>query len=207
MAIPLLVPQIANLQKGLHYDFVGDIESEYSNEAAQEPIEDPQRSYSSDHNRELPTIIRVNLEVAAYSVKGNPENDGPQRISSFIAALRNLRTQQAVSTDAYFDVFSGVTIHQNCRISRMAVKRTDDEISVAKISLTLVETRFSISPRLSPIKYLLEANDGPVGQTNGRLVSNSDRMITEGIMIRRSARISTADSMDIGPAIPFLGQI
>jgi len=189
--VPLLVPTIANLQKGLNYDFVGGLEVNYENEVAQEPIEDPERSYSSDHNREMPTTLRIDLEVSAFGHTAfDQEKDGAQRIDALEAALLNLRAMQAVSPTAYFDVFSGTRIHRNCQILRMRVTRDNDNISVARISLSLREQRFSLTPRLSPIKYLLDANKGATSEQNGQLVTEQDRMITEATLIRRAARIS-----------------
>lgn len=189
------VPQIGHLTSrgGLDYDLAMSEEVTHENEHTQHPIEDPQRSFIYDHNRELPTTINLSLLVSTNPLVagGAMPTSGVDRLTQFQDALTAMRAAQSVDTSAYFDVYTGLRVYHNMGFSSLTFRRTPEEPNVLEVSMTLTEFRFARPPRNEEQAYLMDANDAPRNQANAELVTPVDRPIIEATRSRNSPRMTS----------------
>ena len=183
----LFIPELAGMLYGFDWDMSISERTSYQNQFTEHAIEDPQRSFLIDHNREKPVELKINMQVSA-----NPacQEGGSQRVIFFYEKLLEKRAKQSVSTDEFFDVYTGLKVHENMGIKSVIMNRSADYPNLAQFEITLYQFRFAQSPALIQNEYILGASKGRKNNKNKTLVSESDRMICEGTQFRNNPRLA-----------------
>lgn len=176
---PAYIPRIGSLLQGLDYDMAVAERVTHTNDVTRHSIEDPSRSFISDHNREEPTSLNLALIVSTTPLGYEGASTGATRITKFQDALLAMRAAQSVATSAYFDVYTGLRVYYNMGITDITFTRDPETPNLLNVDMTLVEFRFARPPRSEKDTYLMDANDGPRNSANAELVSSEDRMLTE----------------------------
>lgn len=197
MATPAYVPQIgALLRQGFNYDMAVSERVTFQSEATQHPIEDPARSFIYDHNREQPTEMSLSVVVSMDPLLAGVDNlavNGIERLTQIQDTLLAMRSAQAVATNAFFDVYTGLRVYRNMGITSLTFSREPETPNMLEIEIDLIEFRFARPPRSEDKVYKMDANDGPRNYANAELVDDRDRMIVEARRDRYSPRMLSPD--------------
>lgn len=193
--IPAYIPRIGTLLQGFDYDMAVRESATHANELTRHPIEDPERSFIYDHNREEPAMLDISIVVSTVPLTGGQtigsENEGVLRMMRLQDKILSERAAQSVSTSGYLDVYTGLRRYLNMAIEQVTFDRDEATPNTMTIELSLVEMRFARPPRTSDKEYLMDANDGPRNVANASLVEAGDRPIVEGVSRRQAPRIAT----------------
>lgn len=181
----VFVPQIAVLLTGFAYDMALSQQVSQKNQFTQHPIEDTDRSFLMDHNRERPVTMKLEVRVTS-NPKTGPE--GMFRAPLFLEALTRIKALQAVSPTAFIPIFDGSRVYRNMAFETIDMRRNNDVADVFLFSIGLHEFRFARRPRQTRQRSLMDASDGPLDTSGNRIVSQADRPIIESTQVRSTPR-------------------
>lgn len=223
------VPQIDSLLAGMHYEMALAEELTFANDLAQYPLEDPQRSSLVDHFQEQPLEINLTISVSTEMLKSDaartinadgtaynpfvsaPVNEGEDitvtgvrqrgtsRLQGMLTWIETTRRMQAVSTDHFLTVHTGLRIYTNMAIQECTVTRDPEAPNTMTVDLSLIEIRLAVPPyQIVGKEWKMNANHGPRSTMNTVLVEDSDRPITEGMRFgsrMRSSQVGLEDTV------------
>lgn len=186
--IPLFIPQFGELLQGTNYEMAESERATHTNDFTTHPIEDPERSFLIDHNREAPTELSISLVVSSVPTAAGVRA-GVDRINQLIDDLLAMRARQSVSVDAFVKVYTGLRVYDNMAIRSLEFIRDPETPTTVSVAIELYEFRFARSPRQSSAEYLMKANNGVRDEMAKPLVLAYDRPIVEANSVRRSPRV------------------
>lgn len=190
----LFIPEFAGLLVGVDYDMALSDRADHENTHAENPIEDPERSFLMDHNREKPTRLQFKLQVSTQPADASRESDGPERLGRLYDELLYVKKRQTVALDAFLTVYTGVRTYSNMAIRTLRWHRTQENGNQGSFDISLVEFRFAMAPTLQDRTYLMYANTGTLNVRAKPVVSPSDALQTQATRVRQRPQIARPQS-------------
>lgn len=177
-----MVPQLGEILQGIDYDLVIGERGIHGSTISRLPIDDPNKSFVNDNNRDEPVRFDLTIVVSTHGINEQPTaNFALDRMSVLYDKLLLLKREQVVDPSKLLDVSTGVIVHPNMAIANIEPVRNKRRSQGMDFNLSLEEMRFATRPvKVEAIPIPLAAGNGAVTADNKRVATEQDRIVTEG---------------------------
>lgn len=194
--IVAMIPELGELLLGVDYDVVMSEGTTHESEITNLPVDDPKKSFINDTNRDLPTVLDVQIAVGTINLAGAKVVE-TGRLGKLYGALLDLKRKQVEDPGEFLTVLTGTTEHRNMVITSITMSRALNQHQMAIFNITLQEFRFAKMPvKANQVEFTLPAGNGAVDTQNRTHAFEQDRPLVEGsqeLPFRRSEFLSERD--------------